>query len=173
MGSEQSHEKPPPREKEKAREPGREPGSISTATPLNVPSTQTSEQRYDAFSPIDPNASSVDRQYHLPSSQAPYARPPRLPLPIEEEVHTPGSPIISPADLHAPIEGGADLARRMSTLSSAAGDDDEEGDVDELRTLHGGLPAVPVVIEWKGPGDKVYVTGSFAGWEKKFRLDKE
>ncbi|KAK3079135.1 hypothetical protein LTS18_005652, partial [Coniosporium uncinatum] len=173
MGSEQSHEKALPREKEKARDPGKEPGQTPTAAPLNVPGMQTSEQKYDGFSPIDPNDSSVDRQYHLPPSQAPYARPPRLPLPIEEEVHTPGSPIISPADLQAPIEGEPDLARRTSMLSSVAGDDDEEGDVDELRTLHGGLPAVPVVIEWKGPGDKVYVTGSFAGWEKKFRLDKE
>jgi hypothetical protein len=28
------------------------------------------------------------------------------------------------------------------------------------------------VIEWKQGGKKVYVTGTFAGWNKKYRLNR-
>ncbi len=113
---------------------------------------------------------------HIPPAQI--LRPPRLPLPIEEEVYTPGSPIISPADITSalnqdPLEAG--LPRRTSLLSSTTADDDEVGD--ELRT-YGVEPStskktVPTLVEWRGKGDKVYVTGTFAGWNKKFRLHKK
>ncbi|KAF2086964.1 carbohydrate-binding module family 48 protein [Saccharata proteae CBS 121410] len=104
-----------------------------------------------------------------------YSRPPRLPLPIEEEVHTPGSPIISPADFTSPIDP-ADidgvLPRRASVLSSTTADDEDLGD--DSYDMDGGLrPAVPTVVEWLGPGEKVYVTGTFAGWDRKFRLHKD
>jgi hypothetical protein len=103
--------------------------------------------------------------YHL-------TRPPRLPLPIEEEVHTPGSPIIAPADANAPllnIEALEDeiLPRRSSALSSTTAEDDEEAEelpVDKTK------PSVPTDFEWRGGGEKVYVTGTIFQWNRKSKL---
>lgn len=105
------------------------------------------------------------------------SRPPRLPLPIEEEDHTPGSPIISPADVSGPVGPieplVAGLPRRSSVLSSTTLDDEDDLG-DDLGSLEGGphIP-VPTLLEWREAGDKVYVTGTFAGWDRKFRLHKK
>lgn len=108
---------------------------------------------------------------HAPS----FVRPPRLPLPIEEEVHTPGSPIISPQDVGAPLDEkdseGA-IPRRSSVLSSTTADDDEIGDNDAFAGDQS-APTVPTTVEWKGFGDKVYVTGTFVSWERKFKLHRD
>jgi hypothetical protein len=102
--------------------------------------------------------------YHL-------TRPPRLPLPIEEEVHTPGSPIIAPADIDAPaldIESldNEALPRRSSALSNTTID---EEDAEELRVDKTGA-TVPTTFEWQQGGEKVYVTGTIFQWNKKHRL---
>jgi len=31
--------------------------------------------------------------------------------------------------------------------------------------------AIPTLIEWNGLGDKIYVTGTFVTWSRKFRLN--
>lgn len=114
-------------------------------------------------------------------------RPPRLPLPIEEEVHTPGSPIVSPTDLGEPIDAVQGLPndivardgleveeddperldRPPSSLSESSVDDDEEAD--ELL-VDKSLPKVPTRLEWLRGGDKVYVTGTIFSWNRKTRL---
>lgn len=120
---------------------------------------------------LEPADASQD--YIVPSSH--FSRPPRLPLPIEEELHTPGSPIISPTDLppesldHVDVEGA--LPRRTSMLSSTTADDDDLGD--EFKVPTPGRPTVPTLIEWEGAGERVYVTGTFAGWNKKYKLHKK
>jgi hypothetical protein len=99
-------------------------------------------------------------------------RPPRLPLPIEEEVHTPGSPIIAPAEGGEPVgdvEGldAAGLSHPPSNLSDNSvleEDDAEELLVDKTR------PTVPTRLEWRHGGDKVYVTGTIFQWNRKTRL---
>lgn len=98
-------------------------------------------------------------------------RPPRLPLPIEEEVHTPGSPIIAPADIGEPLEelgkedGPDELQRKSSGISNATDEEDnEELRVDKTR------PTVPTRIEWLEGGQKVYVTGTPFQWSRKQRL---
>ena len=115
---------------------------------------------------MEPTILPVDAMsYHL-------TRPPRLPLPIEEEVHTPGSPIIAPADANAPllnIEALEDeiLPRRSSALSSTTAEDDEEAEelpVDKTK------PSVPTDFEWRGGGEKVYVTGTIFQWNRKSKL---
>jgi hypothetical protein len=98
-------------------------------------------------------------------------RPPRLPLPIEEEVHTPGSPIISPAEMPESVDDvdaldSDALTRKSSGLSSATIDEEE---VDEL-IVDKSLPSVPTPVEWKRGGEKVYVTGSIFQWNRKQRL---
>ncbi|EJT76243.1 hypothetical protein GGTG_06165 [Gaeumannomyces tritici R3-111a-1] len=102
-------------------------------------------------------------------------RPPRLPLPIEEEIHTPGSPIISADDipLGSPV-GNVDaldsdetLNRKSSALSANTFMEDEPEDelrVDKTR------PTVPFTLEWPGGGDKIYVTGTIFQWNRKHRL---
>jgi hypothetical protein len=108
--------------------------------------------------------------YFMPPPPQSFARPPRLPLPIEAEVHTPGSPIISPADL-APVDtvegSDGELGRRTSVLSSTTADDEEL--VDEFQGPQN-VPTVPTIIEWEEGGEKVYVTGTFVEWNRKFRL---
>ncbi|KAJ6782139.1 hypothetical protein PWT90_10519 [Aphanocladium album] len=101
------------------------------------------------------------------------ARPPRLPLPIEEEVHTPGSPILG-ADESAPggdvpeieQESFDGLTRKSSAVSQATFDDE---DSHELR-VDRSRPVVPTRIEWNGGGEKVYVTGTIFQWSRKQRL---
>lgn len=103
-------------------------------------------------------------------------RPPRLPLPIQEEVHTPGSPIIEAAeyDLDAPtLDLGPSLpdvpdriSQGLHTLSNTTLDEEE---ADELSVDKSGA-TVPIIIEWRSGGEKVYVTGSIFQWNKKQRL---
>lgn len=99
-------------------------------------------------------------------------KPPRLPLPIEEEVHTPGSPILAAdQDPGLPDTDGIDSASdgitRKSSALSATTVDEEEGEelrVDKTR------PTVPTTLEWRRGGDKVYVTGTIFHWNRKQRL---
>lgn len=122
----------------------------------------------DSLLTSGPASSSVqDMSYGL-------TRPPRLPLPIQEEIHTPGSPIIAPTDIGDPIDdiedldkeqAGSDLTRKASGLSNATDEDDtEELRVDKTR------PTVPTRVEWLQGGHKVYVTGTPFQWSRKQRL---
>ncbi|UNI19093.1 galactose metabolism- protein [Purpureocillium takamizusanense] len=95
--------------------------------------------------------------------------PPRLPLPIDEEVHTPGSPILAPEEGLDDVELGSSsdaLTRKSSAVSANTVDDDESEElrVDKTR------PVVPTKLEWKRGGDKIYVTGTFFEWNRKQRL---
>ncbi|TPX15154.1 uncharacterized protein E0L32_004712 [Thyridium curvatum] len=102
------------------------------------------------------------------------SRPPRMPLPIEEEIHTPGSPIIAATDIGPPLEDdeaihnldAADLTRKSSALSTTTVD---EEDAEELR-VDKSRPTVPTRLEWLRGGDKVYVTGTIFQWNRKQRL---
>ncbi len=100
-------------------------------------------------------------------------RPPRLPLPIEEEVHTPGSPILGPADAQTPVpdldplEMGEALTGPLSAMSGTDDDeDDEELPIDKSR------PLVPTPFTWRGDpsSQKVYVTGTIFNWNRKSKL---
>jgi Glycogen recognition site of AMP-activated protein kinase len=156
-----------------------EPARLSEPVPVPVPpSTVSSSERssrYESPPPDPPIPSQISDLQRLPPSQT--HRPPRLPLPIEEEVHTPGSPIISPTDLipvaldHDSVEGA--LPRRTSVLSSTTVDEDEVVDDLGQYSIYGGVrKTIPTPIEWNQGGNKVYVTGTFTGWNRKFRLHK-
>lgn len=98
--------------------------------------------------------------------------PPRMPLPIEEEIHTPGSPILPPEEDHSLANIGelADsaevLTRKSSGLSAGTLDEEESEElrVDKTR------PVVLTKLEWKAGGEKIYVTGSIFQWNRKRRL---
>lgn len=141
------------------------PQHLKQTQPLDVPAPAREEP-----TAIDPGDASQD--YIVPSSH--FSRPPRLPLPIEEEFHNPGSPILSPRDVSSPLDPGeveGAIPRRSSMLSTTTADDDDLGD--EFKGPNTGRPTVPTLIEWEGPGERVYVTGTFAGWDRKFRLHKK
>ncbi|KAK5656148.1 hypothetical protein OQA88_4908 [Cercophora sp. LCS_1] len=164
------------------------PSSVSSARPLDVRPAKPEP----AHEPAKPLAVPHSNNYNSPSSpRSPRAdsydntpmpvnslqdityltRPPRLPLPIDEEVHTPGSPIIAPTDVGQPLEDveGLEtegLPRPPSQLSSSTLDEDEmdELNVDKTR------PTVPTRLEWRRGGDKVYVTGTIFQWNRKTPL---
>jgi hypothetical protein len=160
-------------------EPAPRASSPSPPTlPVDVPSVSSREEPAPELqdgvgagvSSIDPADASQD--YLIPSSQ--FSRPPRLPLPIEEEVYTSGSPIILPQEVWSPVHEhdaeGMLPNRRTSMLSTATADDEDLGD--EFKGPSTGRPTVPTLIEWEGPGERVYVTGTFAGWNRKYKLNR-
>lgn len=111
--------------------------------------------------------------YALPASD--FSRPPRLPLPIDHDPE-PTSPIATPQDANTPMEttSEVDLGQRPgSMLSSTTLDDDEVADI-ETFTLESDPYSQKVLttLEWRGDGRSVYVTGTFAHWERKFRMQK-
>ncbi len=86
-------------------------------------------------------------------------------------MHTPGSPIIAPADVDASdldldqLDNDT-LPRHSSAVSNTTID---EEDAEELRVDKTGA-TVPTAFEWSEGGDKVYVTGTIFQWNKKHRL---
>jgi hypothetical protein len=163
MGVQQSREE----EKVDVRDQPSKPVDVPFP-PLNTESSSASRSYSQSIEPSGPPATQ-DMSYHL-------TRPPRLPLPIEEEVHTPGSPIIAPADIDAAapvldlenLENNDTLPRRSSALSNTTID---EEDAEELR-VDKTKASVPTPFEWKEGkgGEKVYVTGTIFQWNKKHRL---
>ncbi|KAH9909787.1 carbohydrate-binding module family 48 protein [Xylariomycetidae sp. FL2044] len=124
------------------------------------------DSQFEGSLPTGTTSSSIqDMSYHM-------SRPPRLPLPIEEEIHTPGSPIFTPADADdktidpaIPLDEKDGIPRRASGLSNATDEDDaEELRVDKTR------PTITTRVEWLRGGQKVYVTGTPFQWSKKQRL---
>ncbi|KAF5027323.1 hypothetical protein F66182_567 [Fusarium sp. NRRL 66182] len=134
--------------------------------PVDVPIESSSLRSHQSAQPNDPvlipNSSITDMYL---------TRPPRLPLPIDEEVHTPGSPILAPEsdqpvpDIE-PIDSPDVITRKSSALSATTVDeeDGEELRVDKTR------PVVPTKLEWLSGGDKIYVTGTIFQWNRKQRL---
>lgn len=177
MGSESSKHQRPPSRTSTLPPPTHAPASHApspspSTRPVDVPqiSPNTDKDTRNFYPSGQPDSGSP---YGLPPSD--FSRPPRLPLPIEE-VHTPGSPIITPHDISLPL-GQADingLPRRASVLSSTTVDDEDLGDNEAFTADQASLaPSVPLPISWKGPGEKVYVTGTFVQWDRKFKLHRD
>ncbi|KAJ0294926.1 hypothetical protein CBS470a_000432 [Colletotrichum nupharicola] len=168
-------------------------GSPSSSSSTSVPQPKPPESKHiirdEPSKPVDvpsvPTESSSLRSHYSAHMIEPalvsnnsvndmsyITRPPRLPLPIEEEIHTPGSPIIAPADngeasvteVEALDSDG--MTRKSSALSTTTVDeeDGEELFVDKTR------PTVPTRLEWRRGGGKIYVTGTIFQWNRKQRL---
>lgn len=138
---------------------------VAGATAATAPDGQTSP-----LSPFDSSEVGIHSHGSL-SNMSFISRPPRMPLPIEEEVHTPGSPIIAPADIGEPVDaadldGDSAIARKASNLSNTTIDED---DAEELR-VDKTRPTVPTRLEWLRGGERIYVTGTIFQWNRKQRL---
>ncbi|KAF2638906.1 AMPKBI-domain-containing protein [Massarina eburnea CBS 473.64] len=152
------------------------PSPSPQTLPVDVPAVSREDagaSRTEAASSIEPADASLEGPI-VPSSH--YSRPPRLPLPIEQEPHIPGSPIAQAIDAVSPIDHGeieGAIPRRSSMLSTTTADDEDLGD--EYKSPEG-QETIPTLIEWmndgKGAGERVYVTGTFAGWNRKYRLHR-
>lgn len=68
---------------------------------------------------------------------------------------------LEPAGMGGP--GAGELQRRSSIRSTTTVEDDEM--VDENRSI-------PTLVTWADGGNRVYITGTFCGWRKKYRLTK-
>ena len=104
-----------------------------------------------------------------------FAPPPRLPLPIGEEIHKPGSPILDAegsSALHGDEVHGL-LPRQTSTESSVTLEDELGNELRQYPSYEGHTGTVPTMVYWKHGGEKVYVTGTFTNWSRKYRLNKE
>lgn len=168
-------------------------GSPSSSSSTSVPQPKPPENKHiirdEPSKPVDvpsaPTESSSLRSHYSAHMVEPalvsnnsvndmsyITRPPRLPLPIEEEIHTPGSPIIAPADtgeasvVEVEALDSDGMTRKSSALSTTTVDeeDGEELIVDKTR------PTVPTRLEWRRGGGKVYVTGTIFQWNRKQRL---
>ncbi|KFX90672.1 hypothetical protein O988_08078 [Pseudogymnoascus sp. VKM F-3808] len=139
---------------------------VAVPQPVNIaaPDTPSEKSPYSASQSDQSGLATDIMSYHL-------TRPPRLPLPIEEEVHTPGSPILGPASSQGPVpdfdplHGSEGLTRPVSALSNTT--EDEEG---EELPIDRTKPVVPTEFYWYGPAEKVYVTGTIFQWSRKSKL---
>lgn len=180
MGNDQSRQKwkeklgaePPVKKQEKAPENERRKKSKEQSVPVRVPTSQHARRQKGPDSQFQPSGPPRDLDY-VPHSNLNF--PPRLPLPIEEELYTPGSPIITSADLESSAlqedEVDGAILRPASVLSSATADEDDAGD--DLQPLEGPRRTVPTRVGWNQGGERVYITGTFTGWSRKFRMHRE
>ncbi|KAI0434660.1 5'-AMP-activated protein kinase beta subunit, interation domain-containing protein [Xylaria sp. FL1042] len=144
----------------------------SPTKPVAVPQSHLETNPFGPGSQLEEGFPTGTTSSSVQDMAYPIPRPPRLPLPIEEEIHTPGSPIASPEDANvqdvedaAPLDDPAEIPRRTSGLSNVTDEDDaEELRVDKSR------PTLPTRITWLRGGQKVYVTGTPFQWSRKQRL---
>ncbi|KAF9884358.1 hypothetical protein FE257_001871 [Aspergillus nanangensis] len=151
----------------------RHTSSPDASNPVQVPVSRTGGRR-DPYQPEAPSAPPLNTYY---SASAHLQRPPRLPLPIGDAAATPGSPIIGPEDSSlgsAPSDRilNEQTGQRNSKAGAHAVENDEALNELEPYTSSGVGKPVPTTIEWTAPAEKVYVTGTFVNWEKKYRLHR-
>lgn len=146
------------------------------SNPMDVPGSTTTRHARGSTEGSTTSKSPPPRSTPQYTPISSMQRPPRLPLAIADEIRAPDSPPPGPAE--TPTEevsifddDEADLPRKNSALSSATIDDDDVGnELQPYAVDTGGVHVVPTRIDWKGGGERVYVTGTFAHWDKKFRL---
>ncbi len=161
-------------EREMEREKEKERTKPSKTIPMKVPRGSDPKRQRGPDSQFEPSGPPRDPNY-IPHSNLNF--PPRLPLPIEEEVHAPGSPVIAPQGFSSSLDENdidGTIPRSSSVVSSTTIEDYEAGN--ELQPYPYEQPpsgTVPTLLQWKKGGDRVYVTGTFAGWSRKYRMNRE
>ena len=152
MGNEQSRQQPHEQNK---REKDKEKSKPSKSTPMKVPRGSDPRRQRGPDSQFEPSGPPPDPNY-IPHSNLNF--PPRLPLPIEEEVHAPGSPVIAPQGFSSSLNDDdidGPIPRQSSAISSTTVEDDAAGD--ELQPYYDQPPGgrLPSLLEWKQGGERV------------------
>lgn len=151
--------------------------------PMNVPMSKSKPDDFDKkayeqefFQPEDEDYE--DRRY-IPGTQL---RPPRFPIPIADAIlPIPESPSLDPIDKgiadvpsidpDAALTGEPYHRRRSSMVSQSTLGGDEDDDIgDELPPIDPNQQTVPTTIEWNKRAHRVYLTGTFVNWERKYRM---
>ena len=161
MGNSQSQEPHHAKKKESTAD--------SHSDPVQVPTSAHQTRRRPPDVGLETSAAPGNPDY-VPATNLNF--PPRLPLPIQDEIYTPGSPIITPDDLSTALredEEEGTVGRPTSLLSHTTLDEDEEAELQDPATKG---KAVPTTIQWAHGGSKVYITGTFTNWSKKFRMHR-
>lgn len=136
----------------------------STAKQIDIPNTLPTRGRQEELQ-------YEDKDYERPHVPISHHRPPRLPLPIAEPPDSPSIEPIRQNNSDIPIFDADDaLPRRNSMLSVATQDEEEVGEELQPFGQSYGAETVPYTIVWNGQAEKVFVTGTFAAWDKKYRL---
>ena len=144
------------------------------STPVKVPRGSDPRRQRGPDSQFEPSGPPKDPNF-VPHSNLNF--PPRMPLPIEEEFHAPYSPTIAAQELSSSLheeEFDGTIPRQSSVISSTTLEEEELGN--ELQPYPYEAPPqglVPTRLQWTQGGDRVYVTGTFAGWNRKFRMSRE
>ncbi len=151
-----------------------EPG---TSGPMDVPVARSKPEAIEERFDDQPNAYQ-DRRFN-PVSQL---RPPRLPLPIADAT-IPDSPALLPVDrsntdvpifeTDEPLSAiDPQITRKSSMLSTTTESEDDVGDELQPFPVEGSArtQTIPTVIEWNHGGRTVFVTGTFANWNMKYKL---
>lgn len=136
------------------------------AKPVKVPRPGADHQRPKGpGTQFEPSGPPHDSDF-VPHSN--FGLPPRLPLPIgDEELQPPGSPIID-----AEIDGH--LPRQISNVSETTLDgEDMSNELRQQPYNNDDKNLVPTTVQWDHGGEKVYVTGTFTNWNRKYRLHRE
>ncbi|KAK5465416.1 galactose metabolism-related protein [Exophiala xenobiotica] len=140
--------------------------------PMDVPMSRSKQDSTDEHT-----TTYQDRRY-TPVAQL---RPPRLPLPIAD-VPIPESPTLVPVDkgnsdvpifeTDEPLSAVEPHPRRKSSMMSTNTESEEEvgEELQPYAVEQTDNHTLPTVIEWNHGGQRVYVTGTFANWERKYRL---
>lgn len=168
IGNDQSKQIPPDENKKE------KPRTTGKSTPVKVPRGSDPRRQRGPDSQFESSGPPRDPNF-VPHSNLNF--PPRMPLPIEEELHAPYSPTITAQEfsssLHEEDFDGA-IPRQSSVISSTTLEEEELGN--ELQPYPYEAPPqglVPTRLQWTQGGDRVYVTGTFAGWNRKFRMSRE
>lgn len=148
--------------------------------PAPVPSPARIANRYneDDFRPhAPPKGSSYGR---APVSVMP--RNPHMPIPMAADHETASSPLFGPVHMDDPADmpslEGVDRSSAVFRGSSNGSNlNREDTDLDDERIANidpalTGRTTVDYEFEWTEPAEKVYVTGSFNNWARKYRMHR-
>ncbi|KAK6541602.1 hypothetical protein TWF694_007402 [Orbilia ellipsospora] len=168
-----------------ARRPPQRKNSLSAATPLKAAPTTSTTQDHDLLlsttadipaargTTTASSISAAEKLLDLSISTTPSSNssPPRsmdiagtsVPKMSIQDPNIPDKidTIISVVDVPAP-------SRRRNSFGSATTVDTVE--LDEMNIDD--TKAIPTTIEWTEGGKRVYVTGTFSGWKKKYKLTR-
>lgn len=167
MGNSESKQRPPSRSNTLPPPATEKPAPSPSSQPVDVPQPPPPQ---DGGNDLTPPINSPS--YGGPAD---FSRPPRLPLPIEGDPEPP-SPIMTPHEATTPMEQLDEdelVTRRASMLSSTTLDDDEVADIETFALESDPFAQkVMTTLELRSEAKTVFVTGTFAKWEKKFRMQK-
>ncbi|KKA29452.1 hypothetical protein TD95_003115 [Thielaviopsis punctulata] len=142
------------------------PAAHHTTAPVDMPASAVSglpASRPPRYQPSIPTPDLMPLMSQNSMTEVSYlARPPRLPLRIEEEESTPGSPVMPPA-LGEPVSPFLDLDSDIPTAKSSSSNIEGE-QTQKSRQL------VATKLTWRHGGDRVYVTGTPFQWNRKLRM---